>query len=103
MPLKVKSLNQFRTIRAIVTNVGQIWLRRVVGVEVDPSASLSLALQFIPAKRGGISIGQEALVAFNVLIYTGDTLTDDCKPVRIGRRCFSRLDGADETTRRMYH
>ena len=88
MPLKIKSLNQFRKIRGSVTHVRRLWLKRVVGVEIDPSASLSLASRFLPAKRGSISIGKETLVAFNVLIFTEDTFTGECKPVRIGRRCF---------------
>lgn len=86
--MQIKSLNQFKRLRAVLTGLRRQWLVRVRGIDVDPSASLSLSTRFLPARRGSISIGPETLIAFRVLIFTRDPVSGQDRPVHIGRRCF---------------
>jgi serine acetyltransferase len=86
--MPVKSLNQFRNLRAFLTSTRRHWLRLVVGAELDPSISISLSSRLIPGKRGSIVVGRDTLIAFKTLIFTRDPNTREDRPVRIGERCF---------------
>jgi acetyltransferase-like isoleucine patch superfamily enzyme len=68
--------------------VRNLWLRVVVGAEVDSTVQLSLSSRLIPGEIGSIVVGSDTLIAFKTLIYTRDSLTGVDRPVRIGSRCF---------------
>jgi acetyltransferase-like isoleucine patch superfamily enzyme len=86
--MRLKSLNQLRRVRLIVTGARRQWLVRVKGMVIDPSASLSLSSRILSAERGSIVIGAESLVAFKTLILTRCAKTGAALSTRIGRRCF---------------
>lgn len=85
--MAIRSLNRLHRLRALVTGIRRLWLRAVRGIQIDPTASLSLSSRFVPGRRGGISIGEESLVAFKTLLIAArpDGSVD---PIRVGRRCF---------------
>jgi acetyltransferase-like isoleucine patch superfamily enzyme len=86
MPLN--SLNRLRGLRSVLVWCRCQWLRHVVGVIIDPTATLSLSSRLVSGGRGSISVGAETLIAFKTLIYSRDTATGEVRPVRIGSRCF---------------
>src|SRR5579864_7052271 len=86
MPLK--SLNRQRPLRNALLWLRGLFLRYGLGVELDPSAMVSLSSRLLPGRRGSISVGPETLIAFKTLIYSLDHLTGEVRPVRIGSRCF---------------
>lgn len=64
------------------------WLLGLRGIDIDPSASISLSSRMIPGRRGAITVGPESLVAFKTLLLTRDLPTGEIRPIHIGRRCF---------------
>lgn len=84
----MRSLNNFLKLRRLVTGLRRTWLRRVRGIEIDPSASISLSSRMLPGRRGAIRVEAETLVAFKTLLFTRDLMTAETRPIRIGRRCF---------------
>jgi maltose O-acetyltransferase len=86
MPLK--SLNRLRPIRTMLLWVRSLWLRYGRGIDLHPTAMISLSSRILPGERGSISIGRETLVAFKTLIYSYDQRVDKVLPVKIGRHCF---------------
>ena len=86
--MALKSLNRLLPLRVALVWTRILWLRYVSGVEIDPSATISLSSRVLPGKRGSISIGAETLVAFKTLIYSRDQISGEVLPVKIGRRCF---------------
>ncbi|MFM6854314.1 MAG: acyltransferase [Sphingopyxis sp.] len=85
---KIKSLNQLRQIRHIVTGARKAWLRFTTGVDIHPSASLSLSARLICPAPGAIRIGAETLVAFKTLLLADYAPDGQLRPIRIGARCF---------------
>lgn len=84
----IRSLNQLKKLRLFLTGLRRKWLCRTPGVEIDPSASISLSSQILCHKGGSIIIGPDSLIAFKTLLYTYDPETGRNHPVRIGRNCF---------------
>jgi maltose O-acetyltransferase len=85
--MALKSLNRLRRVRGLLAEIRSFWLRRVLGIDVHPTASLSFSSELRPYRRGSISVGADTLVAFKTLIYTRDEFGLD-RPVKIGQRCF---------------
>jgi maltose O-acetyltransferase len=86
--MAIKSLNRFAQVRTTIIRLRNLWLRWVVGVDLDMSVSLSLSGRLRPGRRGSILVGKDTLIAFKALIYTRDPFTGIDRPVRIGERCF---------------
>jgi maltose O-acetyltransferase len=86
--MSVNSLNRFLKLRNATIKARNMLLRRLWGVDLHPSASVSLSSRLRPGKPGSIVIGADTLVAFKTLIFTRDPLSGEDRPVRIGRRCF---------------
>lgn len=86
--MAIRSLNHLRRLRLIVTGLRRLWLNRVLKLDIDPSASISLSSRMLSKTAGAITIGPESLVAFKTLLYTQDPATGVVRPIRVGRRCF---------------
>jgi maltose O-acetyltransferase len=84
----LKSLNQLRPLRLLVTGLRRRWLRWRTGLVIDASCSISLSARLRPHRPGGIVIGADTLIAFKTLIDARDLASGDIRPIRIGRRCF---------------
>lgn len=85
--MAIRSLNAFRPLRLLVTGARRHWLRRVRGILIDPSASISLSSRMVSGRRGSIVVGPDSLVAFKTLILSVRP-DGSCAPVTIGRGCF---------------
>lgn len=86
--MAIRSLNNLRKLRQLVTGVRRRWLGLAFGIRIDPSASISLSSRMIAGERGAIIIGPESLVAFKTLLLTRTADDARVRPIRIGRRCF---------------
>ncbi len=86
--MAIKSINRLHAVRTSMIRARNLWLRIIVGVDLDISVNTSLSARLKPARRGSITVGRDTLIAFKTLIYTRDTATGADRPVRIGERCF---------------
>lgn len=86
--MAITSLNKLRRLRLIATGARRWWLGKRHGIDIDPSASISLSSRMLAGHRGAIVVGPESLVAFKTLLFTRDLSTGTVRPIRIGRRCF---------------
>lgn len=86
--MALKSLNQLRWLRLAIVAVRRAIVERRLGIDVHPSASVSLTSRFVNRRRHSITVGAETLIAFKTLLISHDAMTGEDRPVRIGRRCF---------------
>ncbi len=86
--VKLRSLNQLRHLRSLVTGLRRRWLMRSHEITIDRSSSISLSARLVAAPGGRISIGPESLVAFKTLLLTSHAGLGHAAPIVIGRRCF---------------
>lgn len=85
--MAIKSLNNFRKVRVLVTGLRRRWLWWRHGVRIAPGASLSLSATLIAGRRGAITVGDGSLIAFKTLLLTRDP-DGAVRPIAIGRNCF---------------
>jgi maltose O-acetyltransferase len=86
--MALNSINRLRWLRLLLTGMRRRWLEISTGVEIHPSASISLSSRFIAGQRGGIRVGADSLIAFKTLLDARDPLTGAVRPIRVGERCF---------------
>lgn len=84
----MKTIDQFLWFRAWLIKVRRPIYRRLHGVDIPPSASVSFSARFSPSARGPITIGDHTLIAFKTLVLGRDDATGREAPVRIGGNCF---------------
>lgn len=82
------SLNQLSALRAVAGLARRRWLKWRHGLVTGERASISMSARLLSARRGDIEIGPATLVAFKTLLYTRDSVSGACRPIRIGARCF---------------
>lgn len=85
--MAVRSLNNFRKVRALITGWRRHWLALRHGVTLSPTASISLSARFVPGQRGAISVGDWSLVAFKTLLIARAP-DGTVRPITIGANCF---------------
>jgi maltose O-acetyltransferase len=86
--MAISSLNRLRRLRELLTGMRRRWLQWRIGVEIDPSASISLSSRFVAGRPGGVKVGADSLIAFKTLLDARDLETGMVRPIRIGQRCF---------------
>jgi len=84
--MALKSLDQLRSIRSMLLNMRNIWLRRK-GVVLGARPSISLSSVFETSPGSTITIGDDTLVAFKSLITTRAG-GGEPRAISIGARCF---------------
>lgn len=84
----MRSLNDFRKLRKLVTGARLRLLRLIKGVDIDGSASISLSSRMVCGRKGAIQVGPESLIAFKTLLLTLDFETREVRSIKIGRWCF---------------
>jgi maltose O-acetyltransferase len=86
--MALKSINQLRRLRLLLTGLRRRWLQWRTGLVIHPSCSISLSSRFLPHQPGGVTIGADTLIAFKTLIDARDLASGEVRPIRIGERCF---------------
>ncbi len=83
-----KSLNQLRKLRKLLTGLKRGYLRRVWGMDIDPSVEMSLSAKFDLTHPAGIHVGRNTYVAFEARILSHDMTRAVKLDTRIGANCF---------------
>lgn len=82
------SLNKLRPLRKVLVTARRAWLRRVWGMDIDPTVEMSLSAKFDRTNPKGVHVGAHTYVAFNARILTHDMTRNTHRHTRIGRNCF---------------
>lgn len=84
----VMSLNKLRPLRKLLVGARRIVLRKLWGMDIDPTAEMSLSAKFDRTNPKGVHVGAYSYVAFNARILTHDMTRNTHRDTRIGRNCF---------------
>ena len=84
----MRSIDRLLWLRAWVIRVRRPLFRFFYGVDIPPTASVSLSARFRATARGPITIGGDTLIAFKTLVLGADPASGREAPVRIGTHCF---------------
>lgn len=83
----MRSLNHLRPFRNALIGLKRRYLVSIKGARIAPSVSLSLSSQWVVGGPGGITVGEETLIAFKALLLAVDD-RGETEPITIGRHCF---------------
>lgn len=83
-----RSLNNLRKFRLALVALRRSYLRRVWGMDIDPSVQMSLSAKFDMTHPAGIHIGANTYIAFEARVLAHD-MTRNVRPhTHIGENCF---------------
>ncbi len=83
-----RGLNRLGGLRRRILGLRAAWLRRVWGMDIHPTAQLSLSCKLDRTFPPGVHIGAHTLVAFEARILTHDMTRGLYLHTRVGRNCF---------------
>lgn len=83
-----RGLNRLSWLRKALVTVRCALLRRVWGMDIDPTASLSLSAKPDKTFPRGVHIGAHSYIAFDARIMTHDMTRGLYLHTRIGKNCF---------------
>ncbi len=75
-------------IRRRITDLYWIYYVRILGMDIDKTASFSLKVHFDRTHPRGIHVGPNSYVAFGVVVLSHDMTRGLYADTRIGARCF---------------
>lgn len=73
---------------ASVRALYRFYLTRVWGMDIAPTAHVSLSARLDKTNPRGIHVGDESVVTFDVVLLTHDFVNKVHRDVRIGKRCL---------------
>lgn len=82
------TLKQFEWLRRMLTRVRRMMLVRLLGMDIHPTAQLSLSARPDMTHPRGVHIGHHSMVAFDARILTHDRTRGLYVDTRIGANCF---------------
>ncbi|GAB4384121.1 acyltransferase [Albidovulum sp.] len=83
-----RGLNRLFWLRNLLVDLRRLWLRRVWGMDIDPTAQFSLSARFDRTFPIGVHVGAWSYIAFEARILTHDRTRGLYLHTRIGRNCF---------------
>lgn len=83
-----RGLNRLRGLRSLLVGLRRLWLVRVWGMDIHPTAQLSLSARLDRTFPPGVHVGAETYIAFEARILTHDMTRGLYLHTRIGRHCF---------------
>ena len=86
--MAIRSLNKLKKLRRLLVRTKLAYLRRVWGMDIDPSVEMSLSAIFDKTHPRGVHVGPYTYLAFEMRILTHDLTRRIKKDTRIGRCCF---------------
>ena len=81
-------LNRLRKLRNLLVALKRTVLRRVWGMDIHPTAEMSLSARFDKTYPQGVHVGEASYVAFEACILTHDRTRGLYCHTRIGKNCF---------------
>lgn len=85
---KKRGLNRLGTLRNLLVSVRRLWLRRVWGMDIHPTAQFSMSTKFDRTFPIGVHVGPHSYIAFEARILTHDRTRGLYLHTRIGANCF---------------
>lgn len=82
------SLNKLSGLRTVLVKARWLYLTRVWGMDIHPTATFSLSAHFDRTNPRGIHVGEESYIALGAMLLAHDTTRRMYRDVRIGRHCF---------------
>lgn len=83
-----RGLNRLGGLRNALVALRRAWLVRVWGMDIDPSAQISLSAKLDRTFPIGVHVGAQSYIAFEARILTHDMTRGLYLHTRIGRNCF---------------
>lgn len=83
-----RGLNRLLGLRNLLVGIRRFWLVRVWGMDIHPTAQLSLSARFDRTFPAGVHVGAESWIAFEARILTHDRTRGLYLHTRVGRNCF---------------
>lgn len=83
-----RGLNRLSGLRGVLVDARRWWLRRVWGMDIHPTAQLSLSAKFDRTFPIGVHVGARSYVAFEARVLTHDRTRGLYVHTRIGEDCF---------------
>ncbi|MEM6407339.1 MAG: acyltransferase [Pseudomonadota bacterium] len=83
-----RGLNRVRLLREVLVQARRAWLCKVYGMDIDPSAQISLSARLDRTFPIGVHIGAQSYVALQAMVLTHDRTRGLYVHTRIGRNCF---------------
>jgi acetyltransferase-like isoleucine patch superfamily enzyme len=83
-----RGLNRLKGLRNLLVDAKRLYLTRVWGMNIDPTAQFSLSAEFDRTFPIGVHVGAESYVAFDVRVLTHDMTRGVYLHTRVGRHCF---------------
>lgn len=84
----MRSLNRFLGLRSMLVRMRYLYLTRIWGMDIHPTATFSLSAHFDRTYPQGIHVGEESYVALGATLLAHDTTRRMYRDTRIGRHCF---------------
>ncbi len=88
MKAKKRGLNRLSWLRNALVGCRRWALARIWGMDIDPSAQLSLTAKFDRTFPKGVHVGAQSYIAFEARILCHDMTRGLYLHTRIGRNCF---------------
>lgn len=82
------SLNKLSGIRNVLVDIKRAFFNRVLGMNIHPTAQLSLSAKPDKTFPQGVHIGEYSYLAFNSRVLTHDRTRGLYLHTRIGKNCF---------------
>jgi acetyltransferase-like isoleucine patch superfamily enzyme len=86
--IRPTGLNRLRALRNALVGLRRLYLTRIWGHDIHPTAQFSLSAQFDRTYPRGVHVGARSYIAFEVRILTHDRTRGLYVHTRIGRNCF---------------
>ena len=83
-----RGLNRLARLRRLLVGARLAWLRRVWGMDIHPSAEISLSARLDRTFPPGVHVGARSYLAFESRILAHDRTRGLYLHTRIGRDCF---------------
>ena len=83
-----RGLNRLSALRGLLVGLRRLWLTRVFGMDIHPTAQFSLSAKFDRTFPPGVHVGAYSYVAFDARILTHDRTRGLYVHTRVGRNCF---------------
>jgi acetyltransferase-like isoleucine patch superfamily enzyme len=81
-------LNRLKRLRNLLVGIKRWTLQRIWGMDIHPTAQMSLSARFDKTFPKGVHVGAYSYVAFEACILTHDRTRGLYCHTRIGRNCF---------------
>ena len=85
---KRRGLNKLRGLRNLLVSFKRLYLRRMWGIDIHPTAQFSLSAKFDRTFPKGVHVGACSYIAFDARILTHDRTRGLYLHTRIGANCF---------------